>query len=138
MRIIIKKKIIIIYLMNGNGFEVIEEIRDYFTYYFIETHLKSLNNEIEIIVDSSHKCLKPIRKILEKEIKDDKNQVFMASVYGIDFKPSVLKRSSKVSLFPSRTSAFTLSLFSSLIVGLSSLGAFSLLFCCVSLRYIFV
>ena len=78
--------------MNGNGFEVIEEIRDYFTYYFIETHLKSLNNEIEIIVDSSHKCLKPIRKVLEKEIKDDKNQVFMASVYGIDFKPSALKK----------------------------------------------
>ena len=76
----------------NNEFEVIDKIKEYFTYYFIETHLKSLNNEIEMIVDTSHKCLKPIRKILEKEIKGEGNQEFIASVYGIDFKPTIIKK----------------------------------------------
>lgn len=76
--------------MNGNDFEVIDKIKDFNTFYFIDSHLKSLNNDIEIIIDN-HKYLKSLRKISEKTIKDNKNQEFTVSVYGIDFKPNLIK-----------------------------------------------
>ena len=77
--------------MNQNEFEVIEQVKDYFTYYFIDSHLKSLHNEIEIVLETNHKGLKPIRKILDKEIRV-KNDDYMISVYGIDFKPVSIKK----------------------------------------------
>ena len=48
--------------MNGNGFEIIEKFKEYYTYYFIESHLKSIHSETELILDTSHKALKPLRK----------------------------------------------------------------------------
>ena len=77
--------------MNQNEFEVIEQVKDYFTYYFIDSHLKSLHNEIEIVLETNHKGLKPIRKILDKEIRVN-NGDYMISVYGIDFKPVSIKK----------------------------------------------
>ena len=90
--------------MNQNEFEVIEQVKDYFTYYFIDSHLKSLHNEIEIVLETNHKGLKSIRKILDKEIRVN-NGDYMISVYGIDFKPvSIKKKELKdingISLFP--------------------------------------
>ena len=68
-----------------------DKVKDFFTLYFIESHLKDIGNA-EIIIESSYKCLSPIRKIMEKELKDKKKQVFIISVYGIDFKPSLIKK----------------------------------------------
>ena len=68
-----------------------EKVKDFFTFYFIESHLKDIGNA-EIIIESSYKCLSPIRKIMEKEFKDKKKEVFIISVYGIDFKPSLIKK----------------------------------------------
>ena len=78
--------------MKANGFEVMERVKDFYTFYFIESHLKSLNNEISVVLDSSGKHLNPLRKISEKEFKDNKNEEYMVSVYGIDFKPPLIKQ----------------------------------------------
>ena len=78
--------------MKHDEFEIMEREKDFNTFYFIETHLEQLNNEIELILDSSYKCLKPLRKINEKKIKDQKNQIYVISVYGMDFKPSLIKK----------------------------------------------
>ena len=77
--------------MNGNEFEVVERVKDFNTFYFIESHLKTMLNDIEVIIESSHKYIKPLRKILEKEFKT-KNEEYTISVYGIDFKPALIKK----------------------------------------------
>ena len=77
--------------MNGNGFEVIEEVKDFFTFYFIESHLKNLNNDIEIVVETSHKFLRPLRKVLQKEIREKLDE-YIVSVYAIDFRPALIKK----------------------------------------------
>ena len=78
--------------MNADEFEIMEKVKDFYTFYFIESHLKSLNNEISVILDSSGKHLNSLRKISEKEFKDNKNQEYIVSVYGINFKPLLIKQ----------------------------------------------
>ena len=78
--------------MNADEFEIMEKVKDFYTFYFIESHLKSLNNEISVILDSSGKHLNSLRKISEKEFKDNKNQEYIVSVYGINFKPPLIKQ----------------------------------------------
>jgi len=78
--------------MEGNGFEIMEKVKDFYTFYFIESHLKSMNSDISIVLDSSGKHLNSLRKILEKEFKDTKNEEYIVSVYGIDFKPTLIKQ----------------------------------------------
>ena len=78
--------------MKADEFEIMEKVKDFYTFYFIESHLKSLNNEISIILDSSGKHLNSLRKITEKEFKDNKNQEYIVSVYGINFKPLLIKQ----------------------------------------------
>ena len=65
--------------------------RDYITFYFIESHLKSLDSSIEVVLDSSHKCFKPLRKIVNKELKDAKNEDYLVSVFAVDVKPKEIK-----------------------------------------------
>ena len=78
--------------MEGNGSEEMERKKEFYTFYFIESHLKSLNNEISIILDSSGKHLNSLKKISEKEFKDNKNEEYIVSVYSIDFKPTLIKQ----------------------------------------------
>ena len=47
---------------------------------------------MEIILDSSLKCLKPFRKVIERVFKDKEKQDFIVSVYAIDFKPEIIKQ----------------------------------------------
>ena len=94
--------------MNGNGFEIIEKFKEYYTYYFIESHLKSIHSETELILDTSHKALKPLRKILEKEIIE-KNTEYIVSVYAIGFKPTIFKKKEIKEIDASST--FTIKLF---------------------------
>ena len=70
--------------------ESIPNKKIYYTFYFIASHLKTLKN-IEIVLDSSLKCLKPLRKLIEKEFKDKEKQYFIVGVYAIDFKPELIK-----------------------------------------------
>ena len=77
--------------MQPNNFENKPKERDYITFYFIESHLKSLDSSIEVVLDSSHKCFKPLRKIVNKELKDAKNEDYLASVFAVDVKPKEIK-----------------------------------------------
>lgn len=78
--------------MKANDFEVLEKVKDFNTFYFIETHLEQIHNDIELYLDSSYKCLKPLRKLNEKKLKDKDNQNYIVTVYAIDFKPSLIKK----------------------------------------------
>ena len=78
--------------MKGNGFEIMEKVKDFHTFYFIESHLKSINNETSVVLDSSGKHLNSFRKIIENEFKDYKNEEYIVSVYGINFKPALIKQ----------------------------------------------
>ena len=78
--------------MEISDFEIVESIKEFYSFYFIESHLNELDNEIELIVDSSHKCLKPLRKINEKKIHGQLNKLFVVSVYRIDLKSSSIKQ----------------------------------------------
>ena len=73
------------------GFEIIPKVKNNHTFYFIESHMKCLNNDIEINLESNHKYLRPLRKILEKEVKNNKNMLFTISIYALDFFPSLIK-----------------------------------------------
>ena len=79
-------------MMKGNGFEIMDKIKYFLTFYFIESHLKSMNNEISVVLDSSGKHLNSFRKIIENEFKDCKNEEYIVSVYGINFKPALIKQ----------------------------------------------
>ena len=78
--------------MQGNGYQVMERVKDFYTFYFIESHLKSLNSEISLILDSSGKHLSSLKKISEKDFKDTKNEEYILSVYSIEFKPTLIKQ----------------------------------------------
>ena len=79
--------------MDINDFEIVENVKDFYTFYFIESHFEHLNNETELIVDTSHKCMEPLKKIYEKKLTDlQKKQVYIVSVYGIVFRPNFLKK----------------------------------------------
>ena len=73
--------------MQGNQ----SVVRDFHTFYFIESHLKGINN-LEVVVDSSQKCLKPLRKLNEKEFKNKEKQDFIVSVYALDFSLEILQK----------------------------------------------
>ena len=73
---------------KDDDFEIIEKVKDYFTYYFIESHLKFLHKQIELILDTNHKSLDTLRKIYVKEIKGED---YIVSVYAINFKPDLIK-----------------------------------------------
>ena len=72
--------------------EIKEEIKDYYSIYFIESHLKNEDEEIEILIDSSNKYLKQLKRLNKKEIKDNDNNEFIVSVYSMLFKPSLIKK----------------------------------------------
>ena len=82
--------------MEKNEFEIIQ--RDFYTFYFIESHLKDLDNNIQVVLDSSNKCFKPLRKILSKDLKDESKQDYIASVYAVDFKPQEIKSKDKTQI----------------------------------------
>jgi len=69
-----------------------EEIKDYYSIYFIESHLKNEDEEIEILIDSSNKYLKQLKKINKKEFKDNDNNEFIVNVYSMIFKPNLIKK----------------------------------------------
>ena len=62
------------------------------TYFFIETHPKSMHQGCEIKIDMKHQSVQPLRKILEKNVKlgqgkDD----FIISIYAGDIMADLLK-----------------------------------------------
>ena len=64
-----------------------------FTYFFIESHPKSINDDSKVILDMKHSAIQPLRKLLEKEFKSssEEQEDFVASVYAGDIIPSLLK-----------------------------------------------
>ena len=82
---------------SSKNFEEIKEEKrddkkDYYTIYFIESHPKNDNGDIEISIDSSIKYLNKLKRINQKEIKDNDNNVFIVNIYSIDFKPNLIKK----------------------------------------------
>ena len=71
--------------------EIKNEKKDYFSIYFIESHLESEDQDIEIILESSNKCFNKLRKIMQKKIKNNGSVQYVASVYLINFKPNLIK-----------------------------------------------
>ena len=62
------------------------------TYFFIESHPKSINNDVEIVLDIKHSSIQPLRKLLEKDFKSSEEQEdFVVSVYAGDIISSLLK-----------------------------------------------
>ena len=47
--------------------EIKNEKKDYFSIYFIESHLESEDQDIEIILESSNKCFNKLKKIMQKK-----------------------------------------------------------------------
>ena len=70
--------------------EIKNEKKDYFSIYFIESHLKNEDKDIEITLESSNKYFNKLRKIMQKKINND-NMQYVASVYLINFKPHLIK-----------------------------------------------
>lgn len=58
--------------------------------YFIESHFKDINN-VEVH-KSDDKCIKSLKKLLEKEFQDEEKQNFIVSVYVLELKPSDVKK----------------------------------------------
>ena len=72
--------------------EIKEEKKDYYTIYFIESHPKNEDEEIEILIDTSNKYLKQLKKINYKEKKDIDNKEFIFNVYSINLKYNLIKK----------------------------------------------
>ena len=70
--------------------EIKNEKKDYFSIYFIESHLENEDQDIEIVLESSNKCFNKLRKIMQKNIINDNIQ-YIASVYLSNFKPNLIK-----------------------------------------------
>ena len=70
--------------------EIKNEKKDYFSIYFIESHLENEDKDIEITLESSNKYFNKLRKIMQKKINND-NMQYVASVYLINFKPHLIK-----------------------------------------------
>ena len=64
--------------------------REVYYCYFLESHLKSINNA-EVHKDDN-KCIKSLKKLLEKEFRDKDNQDFIVSVYVLELKVSEVKK----------------------------------------------
>ena len=73
-----------------------DEIKDYFEIYFIESHLKNEDGDIEILLDSSNKYLKQLKKINQKQVKDNIKQEYIINVYNMILKPSLIKKKEKI------------------------------------------
>ena len=69
-----------------------EGIKDYYTIYFIESHLQSENEEIEISIDSSIKYLEQLKKINQIIIKDNNQNDFIINVFSLNLKPNLIKK----------------------------------------------
>ena len=69
-----------------------EEKKDYYIIYFIESHLKNENENIEIIIDTSNKYLNQLKKINQKEIKEIDNKIFIINLYSINLKYDLIKK----------------------------------------------
>ena len=66
--------------------------REYHTYYFIESHPKSLNDQAEVVLNTKHPSIQPLRKLLEKDFKSiNAQEDFVVSVYAGDIIPSLIK-----------------------------------------------
>ena len=66
--------------------------KQYQTFYFVESHPKSMNKNAEVVLDMKHKSLKPIRKLLERDFPSAPGQEdFTVTVYALDIIPSLLK-----------------------------------------------
>lgn len=69
-----------------------ESKSQFHSYYFIESHLCSIHNNIEIILDTKHPGVQPLKKITEKIFNlADGIQDYIISVYTGDLIPSLLK-----------------------------------------------
>ena len=64
--------------------------REVYYCYFLESHLKSIDN-VEVHKDDN-KCLKSLKKLLEKEFQDKEKQDFIVSVYVLELKASEVKK----------------------------------------------
>ena len=71
-----------------------DDKKDYYIIYFIESHPKNDNENIEILIDSSNKYLNKLKRINQKEIKDNDNNEFIVNIYSINFKPNLFKKKS--------------------------------------------
>ena len=66
--------------------------RDFHTYYFIESHPKSLNDQAKVKIKTKHPSVQPLRKLLEKDFKSiNAQEDFIVSVYAGDIIPSLIK-----------------------------------------------
>ena len=65
--------------------------REFHTYYFIESHPKSLNNQVEVVLNVKHSSIQPLRKLIEKEFKSSNDEDFTVTVYAGDIFPSLIK-----------------------------------------------
>ena len=63
------------------------------TYFFIESHLSSMDKNIEISIETKHPCVQPLRKILQKNFYsgDDGQQEYITTLYAGDIIASLLK-----------------------------------------------
>ena len=65
--------------------------REFHTYYFIESHPKSLNSQMEVVLNMKHSSVQPLRKLIEKDFKSSNDEDFTVSVYAGDIFASLLK-----------------------------------------------
>ena len=65
--------------------------REFHTYYFIESHPKSLNSQIEVVLNMKHSSVQPLRKLIEKDFKSSNDEDFTVSVYAGDIFASLIK-----------------------------------------------
>ena len=63
------------------------------TYFFIESHLSSMDKNIEISIETKHPCVQPLRKILQKTFYSgvDGQQEYITTLYAGDIIASLLK-----------------------------------------------
>ena len=66
-----------------------EQLKYYFAVYFLEIHLASENQFIELSLDS--KCSKQLTKIYEKKIKNNSGE-FLATVFSFIIEPEKIKK----------------------------------------------
>ena len=89
-RILLPNKNINSFKKEDTQKEIKNDKKDYFSIYFIESHLENEDQEIEITLESSNKCFNKLRKIMQKKINND-NVQYIAGVYLINFKPHLIK-----------------------------------------------
>ncbi len=64
---------------------------EFHTYFFIETHPNSIDNNIEISLETKHPGAQPLKKILEKTHKQEDGAEYMIAVYSGDIIASLIK-----------------------------------------------